>query len=348
MRRVDRTFFAPSHVDPVSGSPLFLALYAGLHHTPEGLLKWHEKPAPDYRAGSLVKDEPQAIYATDPADAWNRIFYCLFTRSVRTRLSDDFQEGKPFDRVSVMGFPQLLVSRQSFERIESGDRAIEPLYPSSTRGVTTDQDGANRAMAEPVYSLLKKALEDALHEKNQRPPLARALMQSDVWAAHDLLSRNYNFEGEAGKQRLERRNQLLKLLAQFVKKLALTEDEIRSLPDNYAAGVRVHHLPDLFEESSGWMEIRWYEERLHDFAADYRRVARVFIKPTSPPKDKDRFLNGLPEAKNFPEHLDAVALVTQNLLIDSNGKVVPTPLSYEVQMRTFVKDKDGQVGKEPS
>src|SRR5438105_3245941 len=52
------------------------------------------QPAPDYRAGSLAKDGAQAVYAADPDDAWNRIFYVLFTRTVRTRLSNDFPEGK--------------------------------------------------------------------------------------------------------------------------------------------------------------------------------------------------------------------------------------------------------------
>ena len=79
-----------------------------------------EKPASDHRADSLAKDEPQAVYAADPNDAWNRIFFCLFTRTVRTRLSDEFPEGKPFDT-----FQRMNVSRRSFERIESGDRAIE-------------------------------------------------------------------------------------------------------------------------------------------------------------------------------------------------------------------------------
>jgi hypothetical protein len=200
-------------------------------------------------------------------------------------------------------------------------------------------------MMEPLYSQLKKSLEDILHEKRRHPPLARALMQSDLWAAHDLLSRNYNFAGDEGKQRLERRNQLLKLLAQLVKKLALTPEEIKALPDTYAAAADVQHLPDLFGADSAWWEIRWSKERIHDFAADYRRVARVFIKPAALRNDRRNFLNGLRQAENFPEQLDAVALVTQNLLIDSTGKVVPTPLTYEVQMRTFVKDTDGKLVK---
>src|SRR5579859_399339 len=80
-----------------------------------------EPAAPNHRSGSLEKDEPQAVYAADTKDAWNRVFYCLFTRTIKTRLSGDFEDGKPFDPSQVMGFPQLLVSRRSFQRIEGGD-----------------------------------------------------------------------------------------------------------------------------------------------------------------------------------------------------------------------------------
>jgi hypothetical protein len=294
-----------------------------------------EDRLPDHRAGSLEKDEPQAVYTADPNDAWNRIFYCLFTRTVRTRLSDDFPEGKPFER-----FRERQVSRRSFERIEGGDRGIEPLYPLPPGGAITETDGAWRAITEPTYSKLKTTLEDALQEKVQRPPLARALMQSDVWAAYDNLARNRSFEGDEGKQRLERRNGLLKLLARFIKKLALPPEEIKALPDNYAAARP--RLPDLFGTETTWLEIRWSVQRIHDDAADYRRAARVFIKPTARPKDRGKFVNSL-RHENAGEQLEAVALVMQNLLIDNAGKVVPTPLTYEVQVRTFTKDKDVKV-----
>src|SRR5262249_25575674 len=38
--------------------------------------------------------------------------------------------------------------------------------------------------------------------------------------------------------------------------------------------------------------------------------------------------------------LEAVALVIQRLLPDGDGKVVPAPLTEEVQIRTFVRDAD--------
>ncbi len=283
-----------------------------------------------------------SVYAADPDDTWNRIFYCLFTRVVKTRMSSDFDERAPVTRIQVsqspvMGFPQgLPVSTRLFERVEIGDRAIEPLYPSFITST-----GVSQVLSEPLYSQLKRALTDALEEKPPRPLLHRALMQSDVWAAYDLLFRNSRFDGAEGKQLRECRDQLLPLLARFIKKLALTSDEIDRLPDNYTSAARTHHLPRLFDQRSGWMEVQWFPERLHDHGADYRRATRVFIRPTSSPQDKQEFLNSLREERYKTSKLDAVALVTQNLLIDSNGKVVPTGLTYEVQFRRFIKSRPG-------
>jgi hypothetical protein len=232
-----------------------------------------------------------------------------------------------------------------FDRIEGGDRAIEPLYPSPPSGWTTERDGAYAVMKDPLYSHLRKALEDALDEKETRSPLARALLQGDVWAAHDLLSRNYNFDGDEGKARRERRDKLVVLLARLVKKLALTPDEIKALPDNYAAAAGKGQLPDVFAADSRWLEIGSDEERAHDDAGDFRRVARVFVKPASPPKDAAAFIKGLRDHERVVKDLDAFTLVTQNLLIDGDGKLVAGPLTYDVQVRTFVRDKDGKVEK---
>ena len=299
-----------------------------------------ERLVPDHLRGSLAKDEPQAVYAADPADPWNRISYSLYTRTLQVRLSDDFPDGKPFDpptRKANDGRSQEPVSTKLFERIESGDRAIDPLYPSSPNSFTTAGDEANRVMKEPQFSPLKKSLEDALDEKTNRSPLARALMQSDLWAAHDIFARNYNYKGDEGELRRERREQLLGLHVQLIKKLALTSDEIKALPDNYAAAVEKGQLPNVFDTNGEWLEVRIKKDRFHDFHMDYRRVARVFVKPANSPQDKVSFLNSLIGDKNAREKLDAAVLMIQDLLIDSNGELVASPLTFKVQIRTFVK-----------
>jgi hypothetical protein len=112
-----------------------------------------------YRQGSLESDQPQRLYGNDPEDSWNRIFHCLFTRTVTLRLTEDFQEGAPFRTASfggIPGFPVLRVSDRTFERIESGDRGIDPLYPSFL-----DSVGTLRLFTEPRYAEFEKALRAA-------------------------------------------------------------------------------------------------------------------------------------------------------------------------------------------
>lgn len=281
------------------------------------------------------------IYATDPDDAWNRIFRCLFTRAVKARLSSEFPEGAPFASTDYGHFSrELSVSTRAFDRVENGDRAIEPIYPSFL-----SYAGACRVLSEPLYSQLRQALADALEEETQRPPLDRALMQSDVWAAYDRLYRLASFSGEGGEELHGRREQLLRLLARFIRKLALTRGEIETLPDNYAEASSTLDLPKLFDPRSGWMEIQWRPDRVHDASADDRRVARVFIRPASTPKDKQEFLNSLRDERDVSSKLDAVALVIQNLLIDSCGEIVPSSLTYDVQIRRRVKDDRGAFTK---
>jgi hypothetical protein len=278
-----------------------------------------------------------AVYSPDPDDAWNRIFSSLFTRTVKARLSSELTEGAPFARTEYSQFPhEMSVSTRTFERVETGDRAVEPLYPSflSAAGVT-------QVLSEPLYTQLRQALEDALAEKTARPPLDRALMQTDAWAAYDLLYRNASFGGASDQQLRERRGQLLPLLARFVRKLALTRGEIGALPDNYAAASVRNNLPALFDPASGWLEIEWRPERSHDHAADYRRAARVFVKPASQPRDKQEFLDSLRDATDIASKVDGLALVIQNLLIDSDGEVVPSRLTYDVQIRRTVRDARG-------
>jgi len=86
------------------------------------------------------------------------------------------------------------------------------------------------------------------------------------------------------------------------------------------------------------VEVRWVPNRLHDVSVHFRRAARVFLKPTSRPADLRTFLNELrQETLDKAGRLDAVALIIECLLIDSSGAVVPSPITFEVQQRSFNK-----------
>jgi len=283
---------------------------------------------------TLIGSAPQPIYSSDPNDAWNRIFYYLFSRRIETRLSDLFPEGAPF----VDG-----ISTRLFERDEIGDRAIDPLYPSNFANT-----GRYLVLTDPAYANFKKALQDALDDNGKRSPEARALMQSDLWGAHDIFSVPFPQadEKDLGKLRMI----VLDLISRLIKKIALTPEEIKSLPDNYSTAVRQHSFPDVFARDSGWIEVLWVYPRAHDDVAGFRRTARVFLKLKHPQSAVQSFLDGMPDREESDPlfGLDGVALVTQLLLIDSKGKVEPTSLTSEVQVRLFetatkdsIKPNDG-------
>jgi len=293
----------------------------------------------DYRAGAIERDEPQAVYADDPKDAWNRVFYELFTRTVVTRLSDEYPEGSvPVS--SGQRFDDQL-GKKTVRRIEVGDRAIDPLYPHPFLSRST---GVARVLEEPHYSTLSRALTDALATMNKRSPLARALMQADAWAAYDRLLPHWGFDEPQQEPQRQRKMNLVQLLAKLIRASALERADIARLPNNYAAAARLLNLPDLLHESKGWMEVEWHTRRAHEESAECRRTARVFIKPKLMPqgsKERSRFVGALRNARNFGDQLEAVALLSQLLLIDSQGKVTPSPLTFEVQLRSFRRDAMG-------
>jgi hypothetical protein len=221
----------------------------------------------DYRGDSPLRLEPRAIYSADPHDAWNRIFFLLFTRAVETRLTEDFKAEGPFKETRVMADPSVQVTNRTIERIESGDRAIDPLYPNFF-----SSKGSEPILTDPGFRELKEALQDACAETPLRPALQRALMQADVWAADDILSGFHMTDGRMG----EHVGTLLPLLEQFIAKLALNSTEIAALPHNYLTAQSSLNLPHVLDESSGWMEVEWFPERSHDTMGNDRHAARVF------------------------------------------------------------------------
>lgn len=277
-------------------------------------------PAPIF-----VSDNLESIYAADPNDSWNRIFRALFTRRLKARVSDAFPEGAPFETFQVrMGSFPIRLSKQKLIRTELGDRAIEPLYPTFFTA-----EGPAQALNEQ-FSELTTALRQTLDETKNRSAIERALMQSDAWAAYDIVYR-------ARPDIPQRKEALLTLLRQFIRKLALTTDEIKSLKSNYLDAVHTRKLPNLFSAESGWLEIELLPERLHDQATRFRRATRVFVKPRTTHSDPSAFVESL-KYNQHQDQVEAVALIIQNLLIDTSARVVPSPIITDIQFRFFKND----------
>jgi hypothetical protein len=136
-------------------------------------------------------------------------------------------------------------------------------------------------------------------------------------------------------------------LRRFILKLALTTEEIAALPRNYSLSESEQGLPDVFDKGSPWMEVEWLPYRQHDESADHGRAARVFLKPAPKSQEFLADVNASLRQRKYPltdqtSSPDGAALITEDLLIDSHGRAVPSPLTHEVQLRTFVKDGQGK------
>jgi hypothetical protein len=297
---------------------------------------WAAEKSPDELSSTRLADAPEAIYSSDSNECWNRIFYYLFSRRVDARLTAEFPEGAPFrDTDGLLPSMQLQVSTRTFERQETGDKAIDPLYPSRF----TDE-GARVVLAGQTYGELRKVLADALHESTQRSATARAIMQNDLWSAYDILYQYKRLRSDREKDLAEHRLEVLGLFGRLIRKIALTPGEIRSLPDNFSTAGTTYALPDLFSRSSGWVEVQWFPRRLHDESMGFRRVTRVFLKPAQSPRDMQRFLNDFRRLPVNPAALlDGVALVIQPLVIDTQGRPEPAGVTTEVQFRLFEKTR---------
>ena len=283
-------------------------------------------------------DQPQSVYARNANDPWNRIFESLFSRSVTFRYSADFPQGAPLGATSVgaAAAARDLQLSTAFERFESGDRAIDPLYRVDPRP-PSPYHSAQPLLDEPLYTRFKDALRDAQNDRTGRSPLARALMQSDLWSAFDIL------DAYPADRFSEQPDVPLGMLAQLIKKVALTPSEVDALPDNFSLSVRKYGLPDIFRPSSGWLEVQWFTHRDHDEAASFRRVSRVFVKPAPPTGgDTQEFLDSLRGYGNNPVPvLDGVAIVNQLLLIDNRGNLRPSAITTDAEFRFFPKASDG-------
>ena len=116
------------------------------------LLAQRETPVPPTTA---LVDAPQPIYSNDLNDSWNRVFYYLFSRRVASHFTPEFPEGAPFrdNEGPLNSQQQQQVSTRIFERQETGDRSIDPLYPSFFSDA-----GVRIVLSDPVYAVFREAL----------------------------------------------------------------------------------------------------------------------------------------------------------------------------------------------
>ena len=126
-------------------------------------------------------------------------------------------------------------------------------------------------LAPPSHQRFLKILDEFLNTHGERliqDPIKRALLERDLWSVFDW---SVEREPEFNQPGYEREKQELQSrLAEVMRRLALTPEEIRALPSNYALAVasgrftreydaahpeRVFLPPDLFDPNSPWVQL---------------------------------------------------------------------------------------------
>jgi hypothetical protein len=181
-------------------------------------------------------------------------------------------------------------------------------------------------------------------------PLQRAIFQRDMWAVFDWLTvRSDSYPTQS--EELQRR------LAQVIRKVALTEDQILSLPDNYEGAIKsksfapnyqsqtpdIGFLPaDLLYADSEWVCLGREDGPIamthtEEFPFFGRSVFLVFIRVPGGREATLKFLQELNEKRPLTLQLadTEVALVRRAMLINDQGDITPSPITESVQIRHF-------------
>jgi hypothetical protein len=288
------------------------------------------------------KDQPRAaaslpccVYDSNPSHIWNRLHATLLIRE------------------DLAGANHVTDS-------------LDPLFWSTTQYLLA-APSHQRALS-VLDEFLQTHAENLIHD-----PVKQAIMQRDVWAVFDWSVERQGPQREPGYEWEKRELQIR--LAEVLRRLALTPEQIESLPDNYAQAVASGEFPkeydpahrdraflpqDLFEQHGPWVAILngGYSEPVataHVFAFSGRSRFLVFVRLPGGRKATLSYLQTLwnfpqpwvqrrdgapdqtvenPDLPQFPVGTQ-VALVRQMMLFDSQGNLVPAPITESVQIRVY-------------
>jgi hypothetical protein len=260
-----------------------------------------------------------AIYHPDPEHLWNRLHAAVFAR------------------VGPDG------------RVYGQDRLEPLLWPRSKH--LLEERSHKQAVA-----LLDEFLKDK-GEKLIEDPLKRAVLQRDLWLVFNWLEGDHDgFEEPSLKPEEVRaaRERLRGPLAAVIGRLAVTPDQIKKLPDNYAAAVGSGEFPkkydpehpdrpylpyDLFAADGPWVCVGRPDgpvapEHLRDDGGNNVFTNSAFLVFLRLPAGRDATLAFLKQMRSFDQPLLVEVAETERQLDKyiPNPKLPPFPVGTEVAL----------------
>jgi hypothetical protein len=196
------------------------------------------------------------------------------------------------------------------------------------------------------YKRAAAVLDEFIAQKGDRliaDPRKRALLQRDLWVFFDTvgLSRFLLMPGKTDGE-----IELAARAAKILPRLALTPDQIKALPDNFAETVAARKLPSGYDADRLWdADGPWVllgsEERLplpatHVEFFGGRSAFFVLVRLPDGREQTKKYLAELRRTRSAPKPPPGgvyFALVRQMQLIDTRGRITLTPVIETLQFR---------------
>jgi hypothetical protein len=267
----------------------------------------------------VAASAPVTLYSPDRNQIWNRVHAVL-----RVRIGPD--------------------------GTEYGADDLDPLLWISTKHLLT-----GKAHAQAVAVLNEFVARRA--ERLITHPVQRAMFQHDLWRLFDWADTKRGEMDSSGPAR-----ELQLALARVMQSVALTDEQIEALPDNLqhaiAAGALPDFLADLFDADGPWVCVRprgadpagathasFFSEstflvfiRLPGVRADtlaYLANLNDFHEPIVVAHSaSNSFLQESSGVPQFPAGTRTV-LLRQMMVVDRNGRLVPTHVTLSLQTRLY-------------
>ncbi len=209
------------------------------------------------------------------------------------------------------------------------------------------------------------------HEHLDSDPLQRALFQHDLWAVFDYVSTpEWSNPLQLQRERFQQeRRELSWRLALAIDRLALANEQIDKLPDNYAAAITAKRYPtqfdsqrpdqsflppDLWEPEGPWVQVsEWANNPLairHTAFFRGRSTFAVFLRLPGGRPATETYLRELrdwkpPAGESIPPNGKAIppqvpphtqfALARRMIAVNDAGELIPTRLTESVQIRVL-------------
>jgi hypothetical protein len=248
-----------------------------------------------------------------------------------------------------------LLVRRSSEGVQYGSDTVDPLLWPNTKFLRRGR--SQRLALECLDEFLKTHAEKLITE-----PTKRAVFQHDLWAVFDWAAT----EGRESASS----QALLKRIAQVMRRVALTPEQVSALPETYATAVASHEFsaeydpanpqraflpPDLLQPDEPWVCLTAYSAEptaIMHFSGRSRFL--VFLRLPGGRQATLEYLRKLftspeplfledtvPNSKllnlrlpQFPPNTE-VALLRQMIVVDTDRHLLPTAVTESVQLRVY-------------